>query len=206
MIELTLLQSLVLFLLLGSVVGLLTGALMLWRPDWLARLSQGANRWVSTRRMMRPLERQHDVDHWMYRHGRWGGTFLLIGALYIIYMLLAGVGRADLLAGMLRARLLQPALIEPMLDSLVLILLGGAVFALLVGMFLLMRPSLLKELEHGANQNVSLRQSLKPLEVQHDGLEQLVARHRALVGVLLLLGSLYTLVMLAYWLARHAPA
>ncbi|HEU0187959.1 MAG TPA: hypothetical protein VFR06_08710, partial [Gallionellaceae bacterium] len=92
------------------------------------------------------------------------------------------------------------------LDTLVLVLLGGAVFALLVSTFLLVRPSLLKGLEHGANQSVSLRQTLKPLELPHNHLDQLVGRHRQLAGSLLLLGSLYTLVMLAYWLGRYQPA
>jgi hypothetical protein len=197
-----LLRSLVLFLMLGSAVGLLAGALLLWRPQWLARVSKLANSWVSTRQIARPLDQPINIDHWLYRYGRWSGLALLVGALYIIYMFTAHAGRADLLASLARVHLVRFELLEPVLDALVLIFLAGASLALLVSPFLLFRPSMLRELELGANQTVSLRQSLKPMEIQHADLDQLVSRNMRLAGVLLLGGSLYTLVALAFWLGR----
>lgn len=199
--ESVLLRSLVLFLLLGSVAGLLAGALMLWRPEWLARISKHANRWVSTRQMGRTLERSVNIDHWFYRYGHVSGAVLLAGAIYILYIFTLHFARADLLTIFARIHLVQPVLLGPLLDTLVLVFLAGALLALLVGLFLIFRPSLLRDLEFGANQRVSLRQSLKPMEVQRD-LDQLVFRHVRMVGVLLLCGSLYTLVALAFWLAR----
>lgn len=197
-----LLRSLVLFLLLGSVAGLLAGALMLWRPEWLARANQFANRWVSTRQIGRPLDQSIKVDHWLYHYGRWGGAVLLAGAIYINYMFTAHISRTELLAGLSKAQLIQPVLLEPLLDALVLIFLAGAALAMLISPFLLFRPSMLRDLELGANQSVSLRQSLKPMEIQHADLDQLVSRNTKLAGVLLLCGSLYTLVALAFWLGR----
>lgn len=197
-----LLRSLVLFLMLGSVAGLLTGALLLWRPEWLARVSQFANKWVSSRQMSRPLDKPVNIDHWIYHYSHWTGGVLLAGALYIIYIFTAHVGRADLLASLAKANLVQPALLGLLLDALVLIFLTGAVLALLVSLFLLFRPSMLRDLELGANQRISLRQLLKPLEMQHGDLDQLVSRNIQLAGVLLLCGSLYTLVALAFWLSR----
>jgi len=199
--EAVLLRSLVLFLLLGSAAGLLAGALMMWRPEWLMRVSQHANRWVSTRQMGRTLERSVNIDHWFYRYGHLSGAVLLAGAIYIIYIFTLHFARADLLAIFARMHLVQPLLLGPLLDTLVLVFLAGALLALLVGLFLIFRPSLLRDLEFGANQRISMRQSLKSVEVQRD-LDQLVFRHVRLVGVLLLCGSLYTLVALAFWLAR----
>jgi len=197
-----LLRSLVLFLLLGSVAGLLVGAMLLWRPEWLAHISKYANGWVSTRQMGRTLEQSVNIDHWFYRYGHLSGTVLLAGAIYIIYMFTLHVGRADLLANLAKMHLVQPALLEPLLDTLVLIFLAGALLALLVSLFLIFRPSMLRDLELGANQRVSMRQSFKPMEIQHANLDHLVLRHVQLVGVLLLCGSLYTLVALAFWLGR----
>lgn len=196
------LPSLLLFLLLGSVAGLLAGVLLLWRPDWLARISRHANRWVSTRQMGRTIERPVNVDHWIYHYGHWSGAVLMGGAIYIIYTFTAHIGRAELLANLVQMRLVQPVLLESLLDALVLIFLAGALLALLLGLFLIFRPSMLRDLEHGANQRISLRQSLKPMEIQHGELDQLVFRHVQLAGILLLCGSLYTIVALVYWLAR----
>lgn len=197
-----LLRSLVLFLMLGSAAGLLAGVLMLWRPEWLARISKHANRWVSTRQMGRSLEQSVNVDPWFYRNGHWSGAVLLAGAVYIVYMLTAHVGRTELLASLGQAHLVQSALLEPLLDALVLIFLASAMLAVLVSLFLLFRPSMLRNLELGANQRVSLRQSIKPMEIQHGELDQLVFRNVQWAGVLLLCGSLYTLVVLAFWLAK----
>lgn len=203
MLDLTIWRSLALFLLLGSVAGVLAGVLLLWRPDWLARVGRWANRWVSTRQMARPLERQVDADHWLYRYSRAGGTLLLVGALYILFMFVVHLERPALLASLMQTHWLQPVLAELLLDALVLLFLAGAVLALLVSLFLLFRPSLLREFEVGANQRLSLRQQLKPLEMSHGNLDEYVFRHVQLAGVLLLCGSLYVLVMLAYWLGRQ---
>ena len=201
--EAELLHSLAVFLLLGSVAGLLAGAALLWRPDWLARISQRANSWVSTRRMSRPLDRTVDVDHWFYRYGRLSGVLLLAGAIYIDYMFTLHFDKAAVLAGLRNAFILQPPLLlEAMLDALVLILLAGAQLALIVSLFLLLRPSMLRDFEHGANQRLSMRLALKPLEMQHGGVDQYVFQHVQAAGVLLLFGSLYAMVALALWLGR----
>lgn len=197
-----LLRSLVMFLMVGSIAGLLAGMLMLWRPEWLARVSKQANKWVSTRQMGRSLEQSVIVEHWLYHYGQWSGAALFAGAIYIIYMFTAHIGRADLLLSLAKVNLVASVLVEPLLDGLVLIFLMGAMLALLVSFFMLFRPSMLRDLELGANQRVSLRQSIKPMEIQHGELDQLVFRNVQWAGVLLLCGSLYTLVVLAFWLDR----
>lgn len=198
-----LLRGLVIFLLFGSIAGLLAGMLLLWRPEWLARVSKRANRWVSTRRMGRGLGKRVNIDQWIYRYGPLSGGLLLAGAIYIIYMLTARFGRAELLASLAKMHLVQPVLLGPLLDTLVLFFLAGALLALLVSLFLLLRPSMLRDFELGANRRISLRQPLKPMEIQRGDLERLVSRHVRKAGVLLLGGSLYTLVVLAYWLGRQ---
>ena len=197
-----LMRSMILFLILGSVVGLLAGAMMIWRPEWLARISKHANGWVSTRQMGRTLEQSIDVDNWVYRNSQWSGAVLLTGATYIIYMFTAHLARADMLASLARLQLVQPALLEPLLDTLVLVFLVGALFAVLVSLFLIFRPSMLRDLELGANRRISLRHLLRPMEMQRGELDRLVFRNIQVAGVLLLCGSLYTLVALAFWLGR----
>ena len=61
------------------------------------------------------------------------------------------------------------------------------------------RPSLLKNFEGKANQWVSLRKALKPLEISRSGVDELAFRHAQQVGVMLIIGSLYTLVLLTIW-------
>lgn len=190
----------VLFLMLGSVAGFLAGVLLVWRPEWLARISAIANGWVSTRQMARPLGKQLDMDHWFYRYGAFSGGALFVGAVYILYTFTAHLTRAELLLTLNKFKLVQPALMESVADTLVLLFIAAAILAIMVSQFLIFRPSVLRDFELSANQNVSLRSSLKPMEVQRDNLDKLVFENVQLIGVFLMGASLYTLVMLAIWL------
>ena len=196
-----LLRSLLWFLMFGSIAGLLVGAALILRPDWLLRVSKRANRWVSTRRLDRALEQSINLDHWFYRYRLVSGILTLAGAVYIIYFFTAAYDKPSALAGLSKHYTIPPALMDALLDALVLSSLAGAVFALIVSLFLLFRPSMLRGFEHGANQWVSLRSALKPLEVARSGVDEYVFRHVRLVGVLLLFGSLYTLVGMVTWLS-----
>ena len=196
-----LMRSLILFLLVGSVVGLFGGILLLLRPDWMLSMNKFSNRWISTRKMGRSLEKSVNIDRWFYRNSHLSGVVLLTGAIYIVYALTTQVVRADLLASFGRLHLVQPVLLEPLLDTLVLIFLAGALLAMIVSLFLIFRPSMLRDLELVANRSMSLRKSLRPMEVQRGNVDQLVFGNVRVVGVLLLCVSLYTLVVLAYWLS-----
>jgi hypothetical protein len=75
----------------------------------------------------------------------------------------------------------------------------GAIFALIVSLFVFFRPSLMRGFERGANQWISLRRALKPLEIAHNSVDEFTFRHTQQMGVILVLGSLYTLVVLTSW-------
>ncbi|MFH0933771.1 MAG: hypothetical protein V1879_01040, partial [Pseudomonadota bacterium] len=80
-----LLQSAVIFLVVGSLVGMAAGALLLYRPHLLQKLSGVLNRWVSTRHLDQSLERSVSIDPWFYRYRHASGALTLMGALYILY-------------------------------------------------------------------------------------------------------------------------
>ena len=194
------LRSLVLFLMVGSVAGLFVGAALILRQDWLLRVSKFTNRWISTRRMSRPLEQPINLDSWFYRYRRISGTAMLTGAVFILYFFAARFDKHSVLSSLSKNALIPPALMGGIIDALVLISLIGAVLVLIISLFLMFRPSLLRGLEQGSNRSSSLRRALKPLEIPRAGVDEYVYRNMQWVGVLILLGSLYTLVALASWL------
>ena len=199
LIQSWLLQAAFLFLLLGSVAGMLVGALLLFYRDRLQRISDCLNRWVSTRHLDRQLERRITLDPWIYRHRRLSGAALAGGALFILYYFSVALDRADIVRGLAQRLAYPQALAEAMLDALVLSAFIGGVCALLAALFILFRPSTLRGFETQANQWLSLRQALKPLEVPRDTMEIYVERHARQIGIFLLAGGLYTLLMLLVW-------
>lgn len=189
-------QSLLIFLILGSLAGLAAGAMLLYRPQVLQRWNTWLNRWISTRQMEQPLDRNVNIDPWFYRHRHPFGILTLLGALYILYYFSVVLDREQAVLGLSRYYSLSPALTGGLLDALVLSALLGALLALAVSVFLLLRPSLLQDFEQGANRWLSLRRAMKPTEITRPGVDEYVFAHGRRAGMLLVLGSLYVLVFL----------
>ncbi|HLP98884.1 MAG TPA: hypothetical protein VK149_10600 [Sideroxyarcus sp.] len=202
-VESLLLRSAVLFLMAGSLAGLLVGALLLWRPHRLRVVGDILNRWVSTRRMDRPLERTVTLDPWFYRYRRTSGLLILLASGYIVYFFTVSLDRASAIIGLSKSIGWPQGLTGGLLDALALSAFLGALLAAFVGLFLLFRPSLLRDFEQEANQWISLRRALKPLEVTRHGVDEQVFKYARQAGVALILGSLYTLALLTTWIGHY---
>ncbi|MBI1175527.1 MAG: hypothetical protein GC139_09730 [Sideroxydans sp.] len=193
-------HSALIFLGVAGAIGLLAGAILIIRPHWLKRLGEYANRWISTRKFESVLDRIFNIEKWFYQHHRISGSLMLAAACWIVIYFVGYFDKNHFVA-MLPGNIRAPReLLEGFLDGAVLIFLAGAVFAAIIGLFLLLRPSLLREFEHGANQWISTRRALEVLERPHNTLDQYVARNVRLFGLLLLLGSLYIIGALVFWL------
>lgn len=198
-VENILLHSFLNFLMLGSVAGLILGAVLILRPHWLERIHLFTNRWVSTRQLNRGLESNITLDPWFYRYRQYTGSVTLAGALYLLYFFTVRLDKEVAIAGFAKHFHVPTAYIDALFDPLVLIALLGAAFAMFVSLFVLFRPSALLEFERGANQWVSMRRALKPMEIPRNGVDEFALRHAQKMGVMLIMGSLYTLVLLTFW-------
>lgn len=201
-VESLLLRSAVLFLLLGSLAGLVVGALLLRSPHRLRAVSEILNRWISTRHLNQALDRSVELDSWFYRHRRTSGGLILLASVYIIYSFTVGLDRANAVIGLSIRFGLSSDVVGGLLDALVLIALLGALLAAFVSLFLVLRPSLLREFEQGANRWVSMRRALKPVEVRREGVDEYIFRYGRGAGILLILGSLYVLALLTTWIGH----
>ena len=191
-------RDLAIFLLFGATLGVLLGLLLIFRPQILERLNRVANRWVSTRRLNGWLDRSVSIEHWFYRHHRVAGIAVVLGASYIFFhfgILFDKVSALEHLHGRLPAGLLGG-----LLDALVLASLVGGTVAFIVGLFLWLRPSMLRGMEQGANQWISSRRATRMLDIPRGQVDSFIARHAQRVGWLLLLGSIYLFFAMFRWL------
>lgn len=201
-VESILLRSAIIFLSVGSLTGILVGGLLLWDPVRLRAVSAILDRWISTRHLDQSLEISVALDPWFYRHKRVGGVLILLGSCYVTYFLTVSLSKVRATAGLAKHYDLPAAFVGALLDAFVLSALLGVVFAAFVSLFLLLRPSQLRDFEEGANRWVSMRRAMKPMEISRHGLDEAVFNHGRHVGVLLVLGSLYALVFLLSWLGH----
>jgi hypothetical protein len=193
-------HAFLLFLMAGSIAGLFVGAALVLRPAWLLHVSKLVNRWIAMRRISILLERVIKVDRWFYRYRHVSGMFILAGAVFLMYFFTARFDKLSALSSLSKKFALPHAFVEVLLDSSVLSILLGAALALIISLFLLIRPSMMKGFEQSANQWISLRRGLKPFEISHVGVDEYAFKNVQMTGVLLLFGSLYTLAGLTIWL------
>jgi hypothetical protein len=192
-------RALAIFLLVGALLGILLGLLLIIRPQLLGHVNRVANRWISTRRISQMMDRSVSIEHWFYQHHRATGMVVVAGATYMFIYFGILFDKTAMLQRM--SRMVPARLVDGLLDALVLSALTGAAVALMVGLFLWLRPSLLRGIEEQANVWVSSRQALKILDVPHDQVDSIVVRHAQRAGWLLLLGSIYLLFVLFHLLA-----
>lgn len=183
------------FMALAAIVGLVAGVMMLTRPDVLAIAGKYVNRWVSTRKIDRTLERWFSLDRWFYEHHRISGGLMLAGAIWTAwyFALSFDLDTHRLAVTLSRGNYGAAQAAEILLDSFRLVCMASAIFAVVFSFILFWRPGLLRDFQAGANEWLSLRRTLKPVEVQRAGVDEYVAQHTRLAGALLLLGALYIL-------------
>jgi hypothetical protein len=193
-------HAVLLFLMAGSIAGLFAGAALVLRPTWLLYISKKANRWIATRHVASLLERVIKIDRWFYRYHHASGTLLFAGAFFLVYFFTSHFDKLRILNGLVNAFSISPVLTDVLLDTGILSILLGSTFTLIISLFLLIRPSLLRGFEKDANQWISLRRALRPFEISRVGMDEYVFQNVQMAGVLLLFGSLYTLAGLTIWL------
>lgn len=190
-------QSLAIFLLIGALTGIALALLLILRPSLLARINSVANRWFSTRRFDRSLDRIISLEDWFYRHHCLFGLLATLGAGYLIVFFGLLFDRAAALQHL--SAYLPARQAGGWLDALVLAALVGAVLALLVGVFLCLRPSMLRDVEEVSNRWVSSRRATRALAIPREAADIYIARHARPIGWLLLLASLALFFLVLRW-------
>lgn len=188
-IDVFLWRDLAIFLLICAPLGVAASLMLITRPQVMERFNRVANRWISVRRLNQFLDRSISIEHWFYRHHSVFGVFVMLGSSYIFIYFGILFDKAYALQHLNWK--IPPKPMAGLLDALVLSSLTGAVVAFMVGLFLWLRPSLLRGIEVDANQWVSSRRAIKMLEIPRDQVENFVAHHAQRIGWLLLLGSIY---------------
>ena len=190
-----LLQSFLIFVVVGCVFSFIIGVLMLLKPEGVLRLNQYLSRWVSTEKLAAVLDAPHSVETALYRRHRSVGVLVLAGALYILYVMLFAFKKKaageDLSFG------LNPQIAAWLLDALGVVLVVSSLLGLIIGIFLVVRPSVFKPVEEWGNKWYTTEKSLRVMETVHLKPDEAMIRNYRFVAALVVAGSLY--VILSYW-------
>jgi hypothetical protein len=177
----------------GLAMALLVGMLLLAAPRALLEINRRVSRWIDTRGALEVLERPLMLERLFYRHHRWLGGAIALGAGYVLWRWAVAFDRASVIG------LLDRSWVTGGLDWVVaageFLVVGLHVLILAIGLVILARPSMLKDLERAANRSYG-EFSSQSLDTVIESVDRGVAIHPRLSGLALLVASIWSLVAL----------
>ena len=191
-----LLQSFLIFVAVGCVFGLIIGVWMLIKPESVLRLNQYLSRWIGTEKLAVALDTPHSIEIALYRSHRSVGVLVLAGGLYILYVMLFAFSKKA--AGGELSYGLNPQIAAWLTDALGVVLVLSSVLGLVIGFFLVVRPSVFKPIEEWGNKWYATEKPLRVMEAMHLKPDEAMIRNYRIVAALVIAGSLY--VLLSFWL------
>ncbi len=190
-----LLRFLLILLCVGSVAGVLVGVGMLFKPERVTFWNQYFSRWIGAGKVTEQLDRPRWIERYFYRYHRLVGTSLLVGAIFILYTFLFSYN-------VRRISAVMPYGNWGLWDAFIGLLLIGGVLAALVGAIVLIRPSMLREIEKSSNRWIATEPMAKLFDAMHHSFDLRVLRYRKPLGVMMALGGVYILLVLVPLLWR----
>ena len=177
------------FFLIASVFSFFVGVALALRSKRALKLFDTLNRWVSVRKMMRPLATPHYIEPALMKRRMLLGVSIIVGAVVSI-TLLAGSDLSSSLT--LFDDSLTPQQIDGVANNLKGFLLVGNVVCLFIGLSVLFFPKALANLEGYTDHWYTLRKRMLPLDRMHMDVDNWVLHHPTSVGITLSLLSLST--------------
>lgn len=159
-------------------------------PNKLIELNERLSRWVDTSTWFHKIDEQRQIERIFYRYHILMGVLIIAGSLYSLWFLWRLQGGALLV---ILPALQNRVLLEVLEATASGVLLIGNLIALIIGIVVLVRPSLLKALEIKANSWFETEQTFNKLNRRVDLADQFLPNHPRLYGLLIMIGSLYIL-------------
>jgi hypothetical protein len=159
-IERILVPALIITLLVGGIAGLAIGTALIVDSRRTLGIIACMNRWVSTRRALKPLEMPRSVEPTAApgaRHPLFG-AFLIIGGALVVYLLAVRLHlpRVGLASGA------SAVLLSIALDAIRWILVAGAAAGVLLGLLMIVSPARYSALTVSMNRWYSTRKMIPP--------------------------------------------
>jgi hypothetical protein len=184
--------TVVVFLFIGSLLGLAIGIGLLLRSSAVLRFMDSMNRWVSTRQAFDPLEQVPVRSGPSASSGRWFGAVLVVLGAYSSVILIANID-IERLAALLKIDA-RYSLTAIGLQTAKWTLVAGSVGAVIAGIMLLFFPQAWRNVESRANRWHSTRN----LEISGDtvymSLDRVVKAFPRASGVVIFVMSFVTTV------------
>lgn len=176
-------------------ITLIIGIAVAISPQFLERLRRRGEIHFSLRRATRVLDEPRHIDHIFYRYHRAYGSVVVALSIFLLYFL----AFVEVRAGWSSVLGIEDEAVLTMLGTWARFILWlFAIFALMIGTIVFVRPSALKSLEQWANKWLTPQYVSKDTQSEYYLIDRGATRHPRLWGVIIATVSLVCLAALYF--------
>lgn len=183
------------FAVIGLGLATIAGILLVIAPGTALKLAARLNREFSIAWVQTALDAPRTAEPFIYRHHRIVGSLLTLATLYFFWQFFTSY-RQQVLVDIYQG-VLPIALLEALASTFTIVLVLGNSIGLVLGLVIVVRPSLLKGAESWANRWVGSEKVTDALDRKIGGPENLTHRYPRRVGLLILFAVVYILLIAA---------
>ncbi len=170
----------------GTALSMLYGLWLIISPTTALKLNQRINKSFSLRETTKPLEKPVHIESKFYRHAKISGILLILGAIYLLYLLFWELNFEELAKNLPGLTVLTW---EWLLQAFQVFFGIMSVIVFLMGFLILLRPSQLKPLEEKANTWVSTRQKMQFMSEDRGQADKLLDQFPRQFGAIILVAA-----------------
>ena len=175
-----------------SVLVSFCGLVFIISPGVLTRYSKKLNQWISTTDFFNLLDKPRHIERRIYHYHRIFGLLISFGAAYSLFVFLFDMDIQKISDTL--PVLINPSTSEWLYEMIYYLLVCADGLALLAGVIVLIRPSLLKGLETLANKWVTSDKYTKSLDRTHSIPEHILPGNVRIFGLIVFIGGVYIMV------------
>jgi hypothetical protein len=173
------LHSFLILVVIGACMSAAIGLGLLFAPQRFARINAFWSRWIDTRKFESAMDRPRWTERFFYRHHRLVGIVMSIASWFVLYHFL--------LTPNIRHRVAMVTTdVAGLLDAGVSIVVIGGVWGATIGLILVFKPSLIRDIEASANKWISTDKVGQKVNEVHMRIDLIVLHHRKTFGVIMI--------------------
>lgn len=173
---------------LGLLVAFL-GILMVVAPGIIIRGGNSMNKWISTDIFFNSIDRPRRSERFFYRYHHVFGGLIIAGTAYCLFIAVNHVNQVQLIETL--PIIFNRDISSWLYTGLYYTLIIANFFALIIGCFVLVRPSLIKEFEMRMNRWIGNENLLRTLDSSHAIPEDRFPGNLRLFGIAVFLGGIF---------------
>lgn len=189
MISISLFQLIVNLMFWTGVIISLTGLAIIVMPSISIRISRLMNTWVETDHIFNAMDKNLKSERVFYRYHRIFGAFITLGSMFIFYTFVIQYGENSI--HIRSIEIFSLAATDWLVTSLIFFVSLCSVVFMIFGLFIILRPSGIKQIEKKLNQWVDTGNI--NFNYQHQEADTYFQEHPRLIGLLVIAGGLYLL-------------